>query len=305
MNGKPITWSEERLEEDRTRAIEQFRDSRLSEDIEEYRSLCNKYHDLTSEVLRKTDNLRDIDLHTALDILTDEELIYVFRYLAGPPISEDDLKTLSDSSIAPTKLKDNPDNVRKVVDTVYSALDPMRFSWVEEDRKPTDSEVDEATLATAEMIAMRRMGTQRRMGASKIQESKVESALLDTSMQKVESRDIYSVDSAPEPGQFCRESVVLGRKADFVARLWDRRLLAVECKVSNSHVNSVKRLNREAVPKGLHWKEELEEKVVPASVLDGVFKLKNLKDAQEEGVTLFWEHSLDEMKNWLLSVKQS
>jgi len=303
MEEQPIFWSDRRLESDRNEAIAQFRESRLSEDLEEYRDLCEKYHRLTVEVLKKTGNLRSVDSETAVELLTDEEFRYVLRYLTGPPISADDLKTLSDASLAPTKLKKNPENVENIIHTILSALDPMRFEWVIEDREPEGSEVDEALLATAEMIAMRRMGTQRRMGASRRQEDRVESALGDIGMRKVESRDIYSFDSAPETGEFCREAVVLGRKADLVARLWDDRLFLIECKVSNSGVNSVKRLNREAVPKGKHWKNELEGDVVAASVLDGVFKLKNLKDAQDEGIMLFWEHSLGEMKDWILSTK--
>lgn len=303
MEEQPIVWSDQRLESDRTEAIEQFRESRLSEDLVEYRDLCEKYHRLTSKVLEKTDNLRSIDSRTAIELLTNEEFRYVLRYLTGPPISQDDLKTLSDASLAPTKLKKNAENVDDVMNTIFSALDPMRFDWVIEDREPEGSEVSEAVLATAEMIAMRRMGTRRRMGASSRQEDRVEAALNDTGMRKVESRDIYSFDSAPEPGEFCREAVVLGRKADLVVRLWDGRLFVIECKVSNSGVNSVKRLNREAVPKGKHWKSELEGDVAAASVLDGVFKLKNLKDAQDEGIMLFWEHSLEEMKEWVLSTK--
>ena len=33
-----------------------------------------------------------------LDILSDADLLWAFRFLAGPPISADDLKTLADAS---------------------------------------------------------------------------------------------------------------------------------------------------------------------------------------------------------------
>ena len=94
------------------------------------------------------------------------------------------------------------------------------------------------------------------------------------------------------------------RKADFVVRLWDKRIMAIECKVSNSATNSVKRLNNDAAAKAEVWRAEFgNRQVVPTAVLSGVYKLRNLQSAQERGLTLFWAHNLDVLLDWIEDTK--
>ena len=101
-------------------------------------------------------------------------------------------------------------------------------------------------------------------------------------------------------GEFCRESDFGGRKADLIVRLWDGRVLPVECKVSNSSTNSVKRLNNDAAAKAEVWIKEFgTATVIPAAVLSGVFKIHNLENAQARGLTLFWAHRLDAMIDFI------
>jgi hypothetical protein len=76
--------------------------------------------------------------------------------------------------------------------------------------------------------------------------------------------------------------------------------MAIECKVSNSSINSVKRLNREAAGKAEKWIYEFGAlNVVPVAVLSGVYKLHNLMDAQARGLTLYWAHDLDQLLDWI------
>jgi hypothetical protein len=76
--------------------------------------------------------------------------------------------------------------------------------------------------------------------------------------------------------------------------------MPIECKVSNSAVNSVKRLNREAAGKAESWIGDFGKKqVVPVAVLSGVYKLHNLLGAQERGVVLFWTHDLRALTEWI------
>lgn len=63
--------------------------------------------------------------------------------------------------------------------------------------------------------------------------------------------------------------------------------MAIECKVSNSSTNSVKRLNNDAAIKAETWRSAFGHlQVVPAAVLGGVYKIHNLEDAQERGLSL-------------------
>jgi hypothetical protein len=76
--------------------------------------------------------------------------------------------------------------------------------------------------------------------------------------------------------------------------------MPIECKVSNSSTNSVKRLNNDAAAKAETWLREFGAvNVVPSAVLAGVFKRHNLKAAQEMGLTLWWAHSLDRMVDFI------
>lgn len=76
--------------------------------------------------------------------------------------------------------------------------------------------------------------------------------------------------------------------------------MAIECKVSNSAINSVKRLNREAAGKAEKWIYEFGAlNVVPVAVLSGVYKLHNIKSAQDRGLTVYWAHDLNELLDWI------
>lgn len=128
----------------------------------------------------------------------------------------------------------------------------------------------------------------------------MEETFLRAGLKKVPTRRIATLMDAPAPGEFCRESELEGGKADFVLRLWDNRVMAMECKVSNSAINSVKRLNREAAAKAEAWIRDLGAvQIVPAAVLSGVYKLHNLTNAQRRGLTLFWAHDLAALIAWI------
>jgi hypothetical protein len=100
------------------------------------------------------------------------------------------------------------------------------------------------------------------------------------------------------------ESKLGGRNADLVVTLADGRLMPIECKVSNSAVNSVKRLNNDAAAKAEAWIKDFGQvQIVPVAVLSGVFKLHNLVDAQRRGLVLFWAHDLEAMASWVTTTR--
>ncbi len=91
-------------------------------------------------------------------------------------------------------------------------------------------------------LAASRAQTKRRTSGKDRQEGAVKDSLLKLGFEEVEPRKITTIALAPEPGQFCGESVLGNRKGDIIVRLWDHRVMPIECKVSNSSTNSVKRL---------------------------------------------------------------
>lgn len=80
--------------------------------------------------------------------------------------------------------------------------------------------------------------------------------------------------------------------------------MPIECKVSNSSTNSVKRLNNDAAVKATVWRGDFGAlQVVPAAVLSGVYKLHNLEDAQRRGLTIYWAHRLSDLMQWIAGTR--
>ena len=159
-------------------------------------------------------------------------------------------------------------------------------------------------LATTALLAMRRLETLRRNAVKTRQEALVAEQLQAAKFDLVATRTIRTLSDAPAAGQFCRESTLGNRKADFVIGLFDGRTMPLECKVSNSSTNSVKRLNNDAAVKAEVWRQDFGTvQIVPAAVLSGVYKLHNLLDAQNRGLALFWAHDLGALVDWLRQTK--
>lgn len=141
--------------------------------------------------------------------------------------------------------------------------------------------------------------TALRRESSARQEALVERVLIDLGFSRISGGSI-EVTGGLQPGQYSRETHVAGVKCDIPIGLHDGRFLFVECKVSNSGTISVKRLNRECGGKADHWRVRFGERAITAAVLAGVFKLKNLQDAQHASrLTIFWEHDLSPLADFL------
>lgn len=299
---EPPRWTEDQLEVDRLRAIEEFRRERMEEPLEAYLQAFDERQAAFEDLLETTVDLTELSKH-AVAILTDGQLLDAFRYLAGPPISLDDLKILANAkSLSAKNLNADPALVARLVETVQLGLDRRRFPWVGEVREPSESEKAEAILASAALLATQRAATTRRNEGKAEQENRVEEVLLSEpdKMTKVATRSVQTLAEGPAPGEFCRESMVGTRKADVLVGLWDRRLMPIECKVSNSSTNSIKRLNNDAAIKAEVWRNDFGDKnVIPTAVMSGVYKLKHLVDVQKRGLTLFWAHDLGKLKAWI------
>jgi len=302
---EPPVWTRKQLEAGRVKAIELFRKERMEEPLEDYLEAFDEYQGHVEELLETTVDLSQLE-STALDVLTDPHLLAAFRYLAAPPISEDDLTVLAEApSLAKGRLQNRPEDVRRLIEVVRLVLDRRRFSWVVENREPTEAERGAAVMASAALMAASRAQTNRRTLGKKQQEALVTEALKGLGLKQVAAREIPNLSHAPSPGEFCGESVLGTRKGDIIVTLWDHRVMPIECKVSNSSLNSVKRLNNDAAVKAGSWKRDFGlRQVVPAAVLGGVYNLHNLLDAQDRGLSLFWAHDLAPLTTWVKQTKR-
>ena len=319
----PPRWSDKEFEEHLTIAATSFREDRIREPVEQYREVFDDYATRIRTLLDVTDNLSRLDATpmrsgtekagpeayrdmAALleEILSDEVGLEALRYLAGPPISADDLKTLAGASLARGRLLEDPQMAARVLDVVLTSLDAKRFPWIGEQRRPDHSELRTAALASASLMATQRVQTDRRNLAKSTQEKQVANYLLNVGFNQVGPREIRTSDDGPGRGSYCGECLLGDRKADLVAQLHDGRLMPIECKVSNSATNSVKRLNNDAAIKAEVWIKQFgTRQTVPVAVLSGVFKKHNLLQAQEAGLTIFWAHNLSPLGDFVNSAK--
>lgn len=296
-------WTEQNLKDAGAAAIEVFRKRRMEEPLEDYLEAFDRYRAIIEELLEATVDLAELN-NQQLAIITDRNLFHALRYLPGPPISSDDLKTVAEAVLTPAKLKNDLPMARRIFEVIINGLDRARFPWVTDGREPTEAERNAAILASAALMATRKLETDRRSIEKKRQENEVIEALTAAGLKKVKTRKIMLLSNAPAPGEFCAESLLGKRKADIILGLWDGRVMAIECKVSNSSTNSVKRLNNDAAAKAEAWTSDFGTlQVVPAAVLSGVYKLHNLENAQHRGLALFWSHAINELIDWIESTK--
>jgi hypothetical protein len=86
----PPLWTEDELDAARLTAVEAFRTERMQEPLEAYLESFDEYRGAVEDLLEATVDLTQLS-DAAEQVLTDPALLEAIRYLAGPPISTDDL----------------------------------------------------------------------------------------------------------------------------------------------------------------------------------------------------------------------
>ncbi|WP_078059476.1 XamI family restriction endonuclease [Xanthomonas massiliensis] len=303
---RPPRWSTDELAQDVALALDDFRRERLGELLANWKTTVHRCRAQVRRSFRETGLRQPVRPPSrVIAQLYAHDLGEPLRYLAAPPISHDDLKALAGSTLAPAALRRDPHAARNVLRTLLQTLDPIRFPWVHRNTRAQASEWRAAIQATAVLMAAQRVATSRRHQGKNGQEQAAKDYLANVvGLTEVRLRKIETLYTAPAPGEFCGESEVAGRKADIVVRLFDARLLLIECKVSNSALNSVKRVNKDAGAKASAWMQRLgDAQVVPAALLSGVFKVRNLEQAQALRLTLFWAHRLEDLGDFIVATR--
>jgi XamI restriction endonuclease len=306
MNRQPPRYSKKQLASDAEISAAAFRKERLAP-TEAWKSHYTKSHELFTALFEKLDALAPEGITSAtLASVYSGKLGEALRYLSGPPISDDDLKVLSEvASFAPGIISTDAVKLKKVYSVIEKTIDPYRFPWVLEKRAPNEIEKSAALLASSVLLAAQRMSTARRGDGKDMQESLLKEFLTKLKYKEVPRAAITTLVQGPMKREFCGESKLGDRKADVILRLNDTRLMPIECKVSNSATNSVKRLNNDAAVKAVYWIKAFgHDQVVPAALISGVFKVGNLMQAQDAGLTLFWSHDLPRLSRFISSIKE-
>jgi XamI restriction endonuclease len=297
---EPPVWTREELSEDAAKSLAAFRDNRVAETAQ-WTTTFDWHHKEFIRLLNEIGPRDPAKLWPAqvADIFA-KKLGNAFRYLAGPPMSAEDLRLLAGASLAPGRLARDPEAARRVLETIRQRLDDRRFPWIADKRPPTGIERQAAVMASAAMMTVQTLATGRRILKEAAQEKAIRDFLVSLGYREAAARRIVYLEQAPAPGQFCARCMVGTRKADIAVRLFDERLMAIECEVSNNFANGHKHINKDATAKAQSWYKRFGMGViVPTAVLSGVFDVEILLQTQSTPLTLFWSHDLSPLRDFV------
>jgi XamI restriction endonuclease len=288
--------------------VKERRLARKSEQAE-YKRWLAEYSTAVRGLLAASDYLRTL----TRPVLEERGFLDLSRYLAVPPISLDDLDTLTDSCFGPwvgqkTERGARP-SAREFTDAariISSRLDSDRAPWLSRGRRPTKGERETFVKWMASIPAVNKVTTERRSRRSRQQEDLTRAAVGAAGYLPVTpSGKLKNPEKDMEPGTYSEKSrSLLKTNIDVPVRLrtghaTGQVFLAVECKVSNSALNSRKRL-LEVNSKRQTWDGSgAVYRVRTAAVLTGVFDVARLVEAQDAGVLIFWEHRLKDLTTFL------
>ena len=113
----PPRWADEQLEAGIQAATETFRRQRMREPLESYLQAFAHYEAFVGELLAASAVAwrRPRGLPAALRPPANPNFLEAFRYFAGPPLSADDLRTLSEGVLSPARLRGDPAMVCRIV----------------------------------------------------------------------------------------------------------------------------------------------------------------------------------------------
>lgn len=304
-------WGEAEVALDVQAAKNDFRARRLGEPLARYLQAFDAAMPEHGEWIAALSALFGHDEAAALAMrerLGSEAARTAFRYLAAPPISEDDLETLAETTMAAVARESSGEQWNRLLSVIRATLDPRRFPWIEQGRRPTEDEIRAAVLATSSLSASQRVQTLRRGDEKSMVEGAVKGLLIGMGWQLAENRPTRGIQNllndSPPSRTFLTQINLGADNADVVIRLDDGRLLAIECKGSNSEINSRKRLNKEAAQNARAWLGRFGAQVVPAVALQGVFKDRYVIEAQDTPMAIFWGHRLDDLRVCIQAASQ-
>ena len=291
----PPQWTAAELKAARDTAEDAFTHLRREEGPKAFQRMYDQLRPRVEQVFEASDDIQNL---TGAVFKADPQAWQACRYLCGPPISQEDLWTLVGGpkfrSVPPDYAEDTAEAIRVVVD-------PVRFPWLAQGRPPWPDEREMAIMATTVLWAAQQTGTERRGEASSRQETMTAKTLDDAGLTLEVSRaPIQFIDDMPRGG-YSRERRLAGAKCDVPARLFDGRLLALECKVSNGPKNGWKRVNREVGGKSDAWRAHFGSQALTGVILAGVFDLSCLVTAQDRGVIILWEHDMNPLREFVES----
>jgi hypothetical protein len=151
------------------------------------------------------------------------------------------------------------------------------------------------------MLSVQIAATLWRTRVSAQQEAAV-SALLEAKGWLRQSSTLIKTLSDVAPRHFMHKTrfatKTTPQEVDIACGLGETVVLAMECKVTNDHTNSVKRVN-DVLKKATAWQEHWGSFVRTAALLQGVIAYKDVRRLLANKVDVFWSHRLGDFEDWL------
>lgn len=313
MPAPPDSWTHTELKKDAKIARQRFVKERLAALPSEratYTRLVTAQASAARLLLKASDNLRSINA-TAL---RDRKCLNLARYVAVPPISLDDLDTITDSCFEAWVGQTTERGARptdeafdRAADFISQRLDRSRAPWLSRTPPvPKAAELDSFVMWIASLPAMSGVVTSRRTERAKSQEELTRRAVeVARYTPVVPPSPLRNPLREMDPGTFSLKSRSLTRTSiDVPVRLRAGHptgldFLAVECKVSNSTLNSRKRLLEVNRKREVWDRSGLRYRHRTAAVIAGVFDVERLVETQDDGVMIFWEHRLRDLTRYV------
>lgn len=260
--------------------------------------------DATEEVAAAVDATKNLAvISTAL--LQSGRYSRALRFLLGPPLSQDQF-----ALACPEWTKASEKSGKKLDPAAAASVQKAFERW--RDPLRTESLVGEAERAkaiysTAILIAQTEFATKKRMRLARSQEqsaieilvklgfSPVELGKVDQPVVLREKEFAKAIQFATADGSSHEVDIAVGLKG--------KRILALECKVSNDKTNSIKRIN-DVLKKADAWKKQWGKFVVTGGLLQGVFGENEPRRLIEADVVIFWSHRLDLFEEWIEKQQQ-
>ncbi len=306
MSAPPGKWTRAEIAADVEAAIVAFRVNRIAEPLQAWGDEVKKRVKEFERLFDVHDIAKPLELNAReVPAIIQDKLLDALRFLSGPPISVNDLKTLSNvSSLSPAKLRAQPGKSQQLLNTVIEGVDPIRFSWLAENREPRADERRMAILASALLHAAQRVPSDRRNIAKERQEQAVREHLGSIGLIGRKLRRVRTSAQLPEQGIYSLGKVSFGpKRTDVIARMWDNRVIPIECKISNSAADSLKSLN-DAIAKVRAWSLAFgDSNVASSAMLGGVYSIDHVMSAQANGLLIFWSHRVEDLGAFVESTK--
>ncbi len=245
-------------------------------------------------LLGASENLSDIE--SAL--LESGKHVRPLRHLLAPPLSQDQFKLACPEWPKSSEKKGAPlakEKAAAVAGKIEAWLEP-RFA----ESISNGEEID--VLGAAYLMARQEYETVRRTKLARRQEADACAVLEELGFCKAEATLI------DEPGAIDERQYLLttrfatadgsSHEVDIAVGLSKKRILALECKVSNDTTNSVKRIN-DVMKKSEAWRRQWGKFVTTGALLQGVIKPTDISRMMEEDIVVFWSHELDGFHEWV------